>query len=209
MNKVTKGLIGVGALVLGVDGGGGSDLSKQGITADAQAEEGLVFASDFRPRVPFKVVGRFSQPMTNAVVSRSSDLSDYDEYTGYLVLYMPETPGEYALVFTKETALRSGTTYRFDTDVRTFTTDLNLLSAKLQTMRRTAETATDTTTEETTTETADETATETTPEATTVSETTNETTTNETTTDETATDQTTATVNVLEETTTNATTESE
>lgn len=172
MNTVTKSLVGAGALVLGVDGGVESDASEQE-TADLQAERGLVFAYDFRPRVPFEVVGRFSQPTTNSVVSRSPNLTGYDEYTGYLVLYVPDTPGKYGIVFTKGTALRTGTTYRFETDVQVFDTELSLLAARLRSVRAAEETATDTTTEgratttETTTEGAEETTTTTPAETTT------------------------------------------
>lgn len=150
MNTVTKGLIGAGALVLGVDGGGANDVSEEGVTAGLRAKEALAFAYDFQPEVPFEVVGRLAQPKTNAIVTRSSALEDHDEYTAYLVLYMPDTSGKYALVFTKETALRPGTTYRFDTDVRVFDTDLNLLSAPIRVVRRAEETTATTGTGQTT-----------------------------------------------------------
>lgn len=143
MNTVTKSLIGAGALVLGADSHGGSGSSGEGTTADLQAEEAMVFTYGFRPRVPFTVVDRLSQPITNSVVSRSPELTDYDEYTGYLVLYRPNTSGEYALVFTKETSLRPGATYRFRTNVRVFDTDLGLLSAEIRSVGRAEETTTE------------------------------------------------------------------
>lgn len=192
MNTVTKSLIGTGSLVVAADSRGGSDSSEDGTTADLQAEEAMVFTYDFRPRVPFEIVDRLSQPITNSVVSRSPELTDYDEYTGYLVLYRPDTSGEYALVFTKGASFRQGATYRFETNVRVFDTDLGLLTAKVRFVRHAEKPTTEETARTTTTRTTatNETATN----ETAVNETTaNETTANEATTETVTTDTKTTT----------------
>ena len=99
---------------------------------------GLLFARDFFPNVPFRVLGGLPATITVAILDEPPDgvqvISQPDDYNGFVISYeFSETP-LFTLLFTPR-FLPTGSRFRLGGDPTYFSANLNLLEVSLVRIR--------------------------------------------------------------------------
>lgn len=94
----------------------------------------LLFARDYYPNVPFRVLGSLSATITVAILDEPPDgvqvISQPDDYNGFVISYsFRETP-VYTFLFTGQ-FLPTGGRFRLGGNPTYFSTNLNLLEVSL------------------------------------------------------------------------------
>ncbi|WP_435155750.1 hypothetical protein [Haladaptatus sp. DFWS20] len=94
----------------------------------------LLFARDYYPNVPFRVLGSLPATITVAILDEPPDgvqvISQPDDYNGFVISYgFHETP-IYTFLFTRR-FLPTGGRFRLGSDPTYFSTNLNLLEVSL------------------------------------------------------------------------------
>ncbi len=144
-----RGVIAAGALAAGAsaldtgtsepsEGSSSADSTDSAIAAPVDRQSDplvLVPLPDFNPGLSVRVVDRLPAPTTVQLLRLPNDetvsvLTQPDEYTGYVVRSEPEDERVHSttFVFTRGT-LETGGRYRFGTDAKVFSMQLNLFRA--------------------------------------------------------------------------------
>ncbi|SIR53498.1 hypothetical protein SAMN05421858_2692 [Haladaptatus litoreus] len=94
----------------------------------------LLFARDYYPNVPFRIVANLPATITVAILDEPPDdiqvISQPDDYNGYVISYsFRETP-IYTFLFTRR-FFPTGSRFRLGDDPTYFSTNLNLLAVSL------------------------------------------------------------------------------
>ena len=116
-----------------------------------QQRNALVFSYEFFPGAQFRVTAPLQTSTTIDILDGPNDqgvteISQPDEYNGYVVSYQIGGSSLYTYVFTREATLQQDSLYRFGDNSQVFSSDLNLLQVPV-TRAQGGETETETETE--------------------------------------------------------------
>ncbi|WP_266079132.1 hypothetical protein [Haladaptatus caseinilyticus] len=100
----------------------------------ASSGTALLFARDYYPNVPFRILGSLPAMITVKILDEPPDgvqvISQPDDYNGFVISYgFHETP-VYTFIFTRRFLLTGGR-FRLGGDPTYFSTNLNLLEVSL------------------------------------------------------------------------------